>query len=87
MEAVKTTTKDVKYLGKKCKLTTIYFTKSNEGRRLIIRKFEDGIGDDIKLVEGFSGRHEKKIPFKTFDDQEAQNIYQAVKYAQGVANV
>jgi len=60
MEAVKTTTKDVKYLGKKCKLTTIYFTKSKEGKRLIIRKFEDGIGDDIKLVEGFAGRYEKK---------------------------
>jgi len=76
MNAIKTTTKNVKYLGRKCKLTTIYYTKSNEGKRLIIREFEDGANNDIKLVEGFYGRYEKKIPFKTFDTVETQTAYQ-----------
>ena len=76
MNAIKTTTKNVKYLGRKCKLTTIYYTKSNEGKRLIIREFEDGVDNDIKLVEGLYGQYERKIPFKTFDTVETQAAYQ-----------
>jgi len=81
----KTTTKNVKYLGKKCKLTTVYFTKSDEGKRLIIREFEDGVGNDIKLVEGFFGSYQKKIPFKTFDTDETQKAYETYIQNQKVA--
>jgi hypothetical protein len=83
MNAIKTTTKNVKYLGRKCKLTTIYYTKSNEGKRLIIREFEDGANNDIKLIEGFYGKYEKKIPFKTFDKVETQTAYQKHLQNQG----
>tara|TARA_R100000655_G_scaffold109470_2_gene164076 strand:- start:2991 stop:3233 length:243 start_codon:yes stop_codon:yes gene_type:complete len=76
MKVVKTTTQKVQYLGKRCKLTTIYFTKSKEGKRLVVRNFEDNLNDDIKLVEGFAGPYENKIPFKIFDDKEAHSLYQ-----------
>jgi len=76
MKVTNKTTKNVKYQGRKCKLTTIYYTKSNEGKRLIIREFEDGVDNDIKLVEGLYGKYERKIPFKTFDTVETQTAYQ-----------
>ena len=66
MEKVRTTKKKLKYLGKECLVTTLNYTNTDEGKRLIIREFADG-HIDLKLVEGYANRYAKKIPFKTGD--------------------
>ena len=53
-----------KYFGKECDVTTIYLTDNDEGKRIVIRKFEDSNEDDVKIIEGYGGQYENKIPFK-----------------------
>tara|TARA_R110002012_G_C11362150_1_gene581002 strand:- start:125 stop:376 length:252 start_codon:yes stop_codon:yes gene_type:complete len=70
----KITKKTLKYLGKECLVTTVNYTNSDEGKRLIIREFVDG-QKDVKLIEGYASKYTKKIPFKTFDNLETQTAY------------
>ena len=84
MEKVRTTKKKLKYLGKECLVTTVNYTNTDEGKRLIIREFADG-HIDLKLVEGYANRYAKKIPFKTFNTVETQKAYETYLQNQGVA--
>jgi len=71
---VRTTKKKLKYLGKECLQTTVNYTNTDEGKRLIIREFVDG-RIDLQLTEGYANMYEKKIPFKRFDTVETQKAY------------
>ena len=67
--------KKLKYVGKECLLTIVNYTNRNEGKRLCIREFTNG-QIDFKLIEGYAGRYNKKIPFKIFSEEEARTAYQ-----------
>jgi len=66
--------KNLSYLGRKCQVTEVFYSKNKEEKHLFIRNFADG-ETDYKLIEGFAGRYEKNIPFKEFSKEEAKLAY------------
>lgn len=81
MKIKKIETKNLKYLGKKARVTTVYYDEKvegaksiKEGLRLIIRKFEDGT-TDTKLVKGLAGRYQKNVKFFEYSSLIANKYY------------
>jgi hypothetical protein len=73
MKKLKIENTKCKYFGKECISTTIYLTDNDEGKRIVVRKFKDSIQDDVKIIEGYGGQYEDKIPFKEFFKMNINN--------------